>query len=395
MSLEVLPTPIDVIDVPDCVSASSLGYWKGCLLKLIAGSMHDGSRLPSSPEAAAGTLVHRALERLGQGSTETPDEAFDAEYDVLQEELRADPRRCHFSDLRAVLGSSRWNRLRARVATSDGGSIEPAWASLVAGGSADVTLHDVVGVERKLESRRLRIRGRADEIRRTGTNSFEVRDYKTGGVVDAEGIVRESIALQLQAYGLMLLDMIPTAQVRLVVDDGSERDVAFDAAHRSAAEAHVESITSRLPIGSVTAVDVATPGPGCWQCSIRHVCTAYLALAPVWWSSYPDDHSIPLDVWGTVTEIRDGSRRDILLEDDAGRRTLVRGVSDRHSIDSDAGSIGRRLWFFGLESRGPRRGFDGRRYQPRAFHELPRDGLERRAWMLQVFGNGEEVCGVR
>ena len=387
----MLPTPIDVVAVPDCVSASALGHWEGCLLKLIAGSMHEGVHLPSSPEAAAGTLVHRALERLGQGSAETPDEAFDAEYEVLQGELSTDPRRCHFSDLRTVLGSSRWSRLRSRVVTNDGWSPVPARTSPAEGGSTDVTLHDVVGVERRLESRRLRIRGRADEIRRTGTNSFEVRDYKTGGVVDADGVVRESIALQLQTYGLMLLDMVPMAQVRLVVDDGSEREVVFDAAHRSAAEAHVESITSRLPVGSVAAEDVATPGPGCWQCSIRHVCAAYLASAPMWWSSYPDDYSIPLDVWGTVTEIRDGSRRDILLEDDSGRRTLVRGVSDRHAIDLDARSIGHKLWFFGLESSGPRRGFDGRRYQPRAFHELPRDGLERRAWMLQVFGSGEEV----
>jgi len=61
----------------------------------------------------------------------------------------------------------------------------------------------------------------------------------------------------------------------------------------------------------------------------------------------------------------------------------IDGLGDRHGIMP--WFAGKHLWFFGLEATGATRGFDGARFHPRSFHELPRDRMERQAWPLQVF----------
>ena len=82
-------------------------------------------------------------------------------------------------------------------------------------------------------------------------------------------------------------------------------------------------------------------------------------------------------------EVLGTGRVDVVLRDDAGRRVRIDGLDPRHGITSS--QIGKRMWLFGLEATGATRGFDGARFHPRSFHELPRDRMERRAWALQVF----------
>ncbi len=91
-----------------------------------------------------------------------------------------------------------------------------------------------------------------------------------------------------------------------------------------------------------------------------------------------------MDTWGTVLEVIEGARVDVVLRDEAGRRIRVDGLDARHGVS--AALVGKRIWFFGLEANGATRGFDGGRFHPRSFHELPRDKLERRAWALHVYG---------
>jgi hypothetical protein len=86
-------------------------------------------------------------------------------------------------------------------------------------------------------------------------------------------------------------------------------------------------------------------------------------------------------------EVVGESRVDVVLRDDAGRRVRIDGLDPRHGITSTL--VGNRIWFFGLEATGATRGFDGTRFHPRSFHELPRDRLERRAWALHVFVEAE------
>lgn len=386
-----LPSPIVDVTVPECFSPSALGPPGGCLLKLICASLRRrdwGERLAPGPEAAVGALLHRVLERAARENGSAED-IFEEEYRRIVTELRSDPRRAHFADLASTKSLAEWTRQRAwvlsRARALRGSRSRGDWTP-----HADAIL-PVAGVEVPLESRSLRLRGKADRIRQLGARVFEVRDFKTGATLDGEGAIKPEIALQLQAYGLMLLERRQGIEVSLVVDDGVDRTIPFDDDGRQVAKNTIEEIMGSMPpAGLAAAAGLARPGSDCWGCAIRHVCLTYRSTAPNWWMSYPSTvDRLSNDVWGTVVDIVGSGCIDVVLRDDAGRRVRIDGVDERHGIS--ASSIGSRLWFFGLEASGVSRGFDGVRFYPRSFHELPRDRQERRAWALHVFVGQE--CG--
>lgn len=379
-----LPPAIVQVTVPDCFSPSALGSCGDCRLKLIIASLRRSEwseRLASGPEAAVGTLIHRVLERTGRAERASPEEVFQEEYELAVDEIRRDPRRAHFAALASTRSFAEWARVRAWVlarATRDG----HATPSRAPRSSA---ARRPVGTEIGLESLPLRLRGNADRIRQLRPGMFEVRDFKTGATLNEQGELKEEITLQLQAYGLLLLERQPGADVRLVVDDGQEREVPFDLDAQLKATDQIMHLTGSMPnAGTASAQELAHPGLSCLGCSVRHVCPAYRGIAPVWWKQYPSDiDRLSNDVWGVVLEVLGDDRVDVVLRDDAGRRVRIDGLADRHRIK---GSLaGQRMWFFGLEATGPTRGFDGVRFHPRSFHELPRDRMERQAWALQVF----------
>lgn len=383
-----LPPPMTEVAVPDCFSPSALAASAGCRLKLVvASTIRTGSdeRLEAGPEAAVGTLLHRVLERSGQSDYLSPAAIFQQEYERAFEELRRDPRRSHFADLASTRSLAEWSRTKHWVLQKAAQQTPPAR-------TANSTQNEqsaprLTGFEVGLRSTTLRLRGKADRIRQLGPNSFEVRDFKTGVTLDEYGEVKAEIALQLWAYGFMLLERRPGCEVRLVVDDGSEREVPFDLGARTRAKRALQELIEVMPpAGPSAAGTLAVPGKGCWGCDARHVCPAYRASAPEWWLQYPETiDRLSNDTWGTVVEIIGDGRVDVLLRDDAGRRVRVDGVDSRHGVVSEL--IGKRIWFFGLEATGATRSFDGARFHPRSFHELPRDRMERRAWALHVFGD--------
>lgn len=384
--METLPAVVGDVTVPEYLSPSALGSWGGCPLKLVAASQPRAEwkeRLASGPEASIGTLLHRILERGSTPEAVAPVELFDEEYQALTKRLREDPRRAHFADLSSTKSPSEWARLRAwvvsRARASAPNAADASRPSREGRGRA------LTGAEIQFDSRVLRLRGKADRVKHLGSNSFEVRDFKTGAVLDEDGEIKAEIALQLRAYGLLLLEQQPRARVRLVVDDGADRDVAFDENDRRAAADSIQEVAAAIPPpGSARADSISQPGGGCWGCSVRHVCPGYRGAAPSWWKKYPNEiDRVPYDVWGMVLEVHGAGTVDVVMRDDAGRRVRIDGLSDRHGIGSS--SVGARLWFFGLEASGASRGFDGARFHPRTFHELPRDRMERRAWGVHVF----------
>jgi hypothetical protein len=391
-----LPSALATVDVPRLLSPSALGAAGGCVLRVVAASpgVHV-ERMPNGPEASVGILVHRVLEHWARGQgADDPLELFDAEYAEMRAALEQDAARRHFADLISTKGAQAWARLRAGVADRCR-RVErrkaAAWVGQVIPG--DVPL----GPERPLSSDDLRLSGKADRIRKIGSHAYEVRDFKSGAVLDDAGEVKVAIQLQLRAYGLMVIDLDPEATVRLVVDDGDERDIPFDVAAQARAREEILTIIERVPPpGAVDARRLATPGVGCFGCSIRHVCAAYREEAPTWWRSYPVDvERVPDDIWGTVIEVipQPNASNDILLTDAAGRRVRVDAMDIRHGARGfPAGS---RVWLFGLQATGRSRGYDGKRFHPRVFHELPRDALERRAWsaLVLVEATGPAVAG--
>jgi hypothetical protein len=236
-----------------------------------------------------------------------------------------------------------------------------------------------------LERRDLRLRGKADRITRLGPREFEIRDFKTGAVLDEQGQIKREIVLQLSAYGLLLLHDHPHARVRLIVDDGQDREIAFEEQQQQEAMDELKSILNSFPPpGIASARELAHPGRNCWGCGVRHVCPSYREHAPIWWARYPTSMPrLPNDLWGTALEVVEDLKVHMVMRDDAGRRVRVTGLDLRHRLSR--ATIGKRVWMFGLEATGPTSSFDGSRFHPRNFHEHPRDRMERRAWALQVF----------
>jgi hypothetical protein len=384
MSLAMLQS----IYVPVHFAASMLGKWDGCAAKLALGSQRPVTAyvpLPGGAAAAKGTLAHRVIEQWTRGNGEPdPGAVFAAEYARLRDELRGDPARAQFADLAEVLGAAEWSGFRAWVLRrcqnkDEGAGKQPSMKSGPPKGA-------MTGVEVPLSSAALRLRGRADRIRRLDANTYEIRDYKSGAVLGENGAVKDSIVLQLQAYGLMFLESEPLARLLLVVDIGKELPVAFDEAAREQARMKIERLISSLPTaGNRPMHEIAKPGADCLGCRVRHVCQAYLRQAPAWWVAYPGDGGrIANDSWGVATAVNDGTDGiDVTLMDASGRRVRIDRLDRRHGITASA--AGGQLWFFDLEGSGPDRDFKGQRYHPRVFHELPRDRRERRAWGMQCF----------
>ena len=384
--MQSLPPPIVDVTVPDCFSPSAVWSSNGCALKLIISSLRRTEwleRLATGPEAAVGTLLHRMLERACREADSVAEDIFEDTYARLVGELSLDPRRAHFADLASTKPPAEWSRLRSWV-LSRARALQPRHVSADRPRRAE-TAQRISGAEILLESATLRLRGRADRVRQLAPRLFEIRDFKTGATIDEEGAIKPEIALQLQAYGLLLLERRRGVEVRLVVDDGTEREVAFDQEAQQTAKDALKRITGPMPAaGHAATSGLARPGAACWGCAVRHVCPAYRATAPGWWKAYPvGTERLSNDVWGTVLEVLGSGRVDVVLRDDAGRRVRVNGIGERHGISSS--SVGSRLWFFGLEATGASRGFDGVRFHPRSFHELPRDRSERRAWALNIF----------
>jgi hypothetical protein len=384
-----LPLALATVHVPRLLSPSALGAPGGCALRLVSSSpgVHT-ERLPSGPEAAAGLLVHRVLECWAhrQGPRD-PFELFDAEYARVRAELEKDVTRRHFADLASTKGRQGWTRLRAWV----GERCRQLERRVPIGAAAPVRTAARQGVplgpERPLSSERLRLGGQADRIHQVGAHAYEVRDFKSGTVLDDVGEVKTAIQLQLRAYGLLVLDLDPEASVRLVVDDGDERDITFDATAQARAREEIQDIVARVPPpGATDARSLASPGAGCHGCAIRHVCSAYREAAPLWWRSFPVDvERVPDDIWGTMVEVVPNPGRlsaDVLLTDAAGRRVRVDAIDARHSVETVPARS--RVWLFALQATGRPRGYDGKRFHPRVFHELPRDAHERRAWTTLV-----------
>ncbi len=391
VTLNLLPPPLVNVTVPDVFSPSAIGSAQGCALKLIVMSSRTSEhmeRLSVGPDAAIGILLHRVLERAGRETESSEEDIFEDELAKAVTALRRDPRKAHFADLSSTKPLAEWIRKRAWVLararsvrpTSNVGNV-----GLTKGGMPSVT-----GAEVTLESQSLRLRGSADRVRLVGHRQIEVRDFKSGVTLTEDGTIKEDIVLQLQAYGLLVLEQRPGFEVRLVVDDGTEREIPFDNNSRSEARARLERITGSMPrAGQVSAASVARAGQSCWGCPVRHVCSSYREIAPHWWKRQPSDiDRLPSDTWGTVIESSESGT--VVLRDFADRRVRISCIDARHGVISP----GERAFFFGLESSGLTRGFDGARYHPRSFHELPRDRLDRRAWSLNIFLETGDVANV-
>jgi hypothetical protein len=236
--------------------------------------------------------------------------------------------------------------------------------------------------ELKIEVPELRLAGRADLVQRE-PGKVTVRDLKTGRVLTDDAKVLPHIETQMQLYGIMARRLWPDAEIRLVVDDGTEREVRFEASDESELASWLDGVLARLPSdGSVAAEQLAEPGVACEGCAHRHLCPAYRDAAPQFWR-IDAPFRLPLDTWGHLTSItpRANAVCDVTLTDPAERMVKVFGLLEARVTQLHRGDG---LWLFGLRTRDRRGGPDNWRH-PRNFFEIADDDPFARAWTVQAF----------
>lgn len=399
-----LSAAIDRVTIPETWSPSQLIQGTECRLRAILASSGESlPRLPTHPAAELGSLFHKLLENAARGAiAREGDNRRSAVKNELERlltdaevRLAIDRQTFHFARLRETLSPIEWHNRVQSILTK-------AESLLAKAPNTDrprdhdrrrqqIDLAEIRGQghwpEVRVRAAELRLAGRMDVVEIGSDDCVVVRDYKSNRIHESGGAIRSSIQLQLRLYGLAVLSNRPDAEVRLVVSDGSQ-DYPVDFPQKAIDETltWLDRFMSGLDAGSdCLAESLATPGPACSHCQSRHVCQQYIRHAPTMWISGCDQAPLPLDTWGTVSQIE--HRRDqsmVELQDANNCRVKVQRIdTERHQLELL--NVGDRAWFFGL-SASRARIVNGRFYHPRNFFEIPPNpGPAGRAWSLCVF----------
>lgn len=383
--ISALPPRLAAANVPRLFAVTALAEARDCRLRLVLQSQsirREIPRLPAGPAAALGTLAHRYFSARAVAS-EMAVSLFERIHREFAGELATNSATTHYADLPSVIGLSAWSRFRLEVIERRKGSapvLPPSRPRSAVRGT-------IFGRERPLASQRLRLNGRADKITRLQEGTIEIRDYKTGEILDTDGEILAHIAFQLRAYGLLVLEQSPGLPVRLIVDDGTEHDVGFTTRDQRRVRRLVNEINSDLPAGRrLDALSLATAGEACTTCAFRHCCGAYLDAAPAWWrmpASGPAD--IPRDVWGVVVQVSSSADGvfSVAITDAIGRRVRLDRLDSARWREKP--KVGDTVWAFNLESPVSRARARAAKLHPTSFYECPADSTQQRAWALQLF----------
>lgn len=376
----IIPAPITEVEVPANFGPSAVARFRGCRLQLVLAGRERPGFLAAGPEAAVGRLVHRVVELWSKGQGSDPQSLFAELADASRRELAKDPATAPYADLSSTMTHAAWLDVRATAVSKCKPRGDRPLATVGADQSPGWT-----GVEKCIVSDRLRLSARMDRLTRIGTNRLLIKDHKTGRVQNDDGSIREEIAFQLRLYGIVAKERFPECDVMLVVDGIDEITVSFTKEDAAKAAERLGTIIGPLPTDTkIAAEDIAVPGESCLHCQARPACPAYRRLAPEWWKVHPQEiPRIPQDVWGAILESKTlAGRTNLRVLDAAGRTVKVSNLGERSDVSF---AVGRHAWFFNLVPTGNARGWNGQPFHGHAFHELPRDRGERRAWGLRIF----------
>lgn len=390
--MEVLPGAVQQVESPDIFTVSLLSLGKACPLALALASAADISPLPVHPRAIYGRLLHRLLEHAVEQPADVKVTGTDLRKKL--DELIAACREAKLHGIPSdvpppeqVFSPVEWRR-RTRDATAlalEVGGKERL--SITTSSPSQATesppLFSGKGkwTELPLRSPRLRVRGRADLVRRL-EDEVRIIDLKTGRAVLSDGRVSPGVALQLRTYGLVVLEKLPNVRLQLCVRGHSSAEVPFDESDRRDTLETIRELHDKLPQGcSIKTEPVAAPGRVCNYCRFRHRCSIYLEVAPRWWRDGVS-HPVPPDVWGTVCAIPRRSRRlvTIDLKDAAGRYVRLHDV--RSELVSGV-KVGVEIYAFGIGSV-EKKGYGEIRYAPVNYQDAEPNGKSG-AWTLGIF----------
>lgn len=391
-----LPAPIERVDAPEFFHPSSFINLERCALSVLGANHSADSLLPVGGAALLGSLIHHVRHQLLLGRWGDERDGAAAANLVL------DASTGHFKaalgtdadsppTIKSLVGRRRWNEAVRELRTwATGLNIhsngeKPRPPALPSAGGRPPALPDQfeVGVERRVVSNRLRIAGRPDKSQRNAA-LLEIADFKSGNIEDADGEIRTEYLTQLHLYALVAEDAGET-NLALYVEDTKRHQVPWGAPQRKMIQDRLLAANELLPRGATIAAErIATPGPHCRFCRVRHRCGQYLRVAPSWWrdgEGHP--RPLPLDAWGRLSEVRsDGDADHLKLQAPVHGAVSVEGIALwrglRHLDPGDT------LWFFGLEATEDLNQH-GALVHPRNMHEHPPGPRWRRAWQVSVY----------
>lgn len=364
-----LPPSVDTVRVPSCFSPSNFADLRQCPLSVLHG-LSDHELLPPHPRAILGTLIHKAMERVRRASPRSEEVAIETSTTVFAELLTIEERRLSADidtrdlvPLRRAVGRTAWRDrlayLKAWVPAAVMTRTHDDHASRTHGHRFTTSISTIpeaksdtlrLGTEKSLIVPELRLTGRPDYLERDSDGTIHVTDLKTGSVVDREGRPYDEYALQMRLYALMIERVEPGVHVKLWLEGAQRIEVPWDDTIRDAVREMLEETMTLLQQGKTVAAEtIASTGPQCWKCRIRHRCPLYLREAPNWWVRTSVARPVaPFDVWGRALETDSIEGRVTALEirDAAGRRVRLRGLESRIGGNLHSGS---EVWFFNLE----------------------------------------------
>lgn len=388
-----LPPTLKTCHVPRALSPSQMAFGDRCLLRAVLGSSRSAAALAAHPAAALGRVFHRFLEQAVRRDQEGSSDDSGVDANTLDRLLDEEDRKLASTwgssapRLREIFPPLVWRRKRRSVldlAAKYQSEAIPRARPSVGGGFLDAKLlpRDGKWAEVPLDVPELRLQGRADLLERVN-GDVTIRDLKTGRVRTDDGELSPHITKQVRLYGLMARAIWPSATISLAIDDGVDHEVSFDRVNADEISAWLAATLARLPAEhDVDAESLASPGEACETCAHRHVCSAYLKVAPGFWSGEAPVR-FPLDVWGELVTVvpRGDNLADVTVRDAAGRAVKVFGLMGSRLDAAKSGDV---IWFFGLRTRD-RRGGEGAWRHPLNFFEVADDDPFARAWTLETF----------
>lgn len=368
IEISELPPLLDNVRVPSCFSPSSFADLIRCPLSVIHG-LNDHELLPPHPRAVLGTLIHKVMERVRQSSPDSAELAIETATTIFTELLDLEERRLStdlatrwFVPLKRAVGRTAWrNRLAYLKSWAAAVKIQrqgerASYPLLFRNTESETNIREArtgkvqMGTERRIVVPGLRLSGRPDYLERDLEGTIHVTDLKTGSVLAREGNLNDSYSLQVRLYALMIERVEPGVKVRLWLEGAQRIEVPWDDNIRTTVGEILEETMALLPEGKTVAAEtIASTGPQCWKCRIRHRCPLYMREAPNWWLRTSVAGPVaPFDLWGRVLEIESNGGRIAGMEirDAAGRMVRLRGLESRMRVNSHSGS---EVWFFNLE----------------------------------------------
>lgn len=269
--LTVLHTIATYLDTIGYLSPSDyFNSETSCYLQLLSKrNIPPEGKTPSHYKAILGTIAHKLLE-LSRKGVITNRRDFKAKWKELiavQEErlksLYPTLQNCSISDFE--LCNKTWSIANSLIGSYSNGIPIPSGNSSPFGAEKRVQLDGI-------------IKGSIDLVR-PFEDGAEIIDYKTGSVINEEGMIKDSYRLQLNLYAALFEATydIPVKKLTISAINGTDYDVPKEVINASNLMSEAQSILTKINSLLDTA-DVSTLcnySENCRFCNIRHLCPSF------------------------------------------------------------------------------------------------------------------------